>query len=208
MPIETVVVGPFEVNCFIVWGDAKAALVIDPGSDPDRILAAIEDKGLSIAAYLLTHGHVDHVSGVGALHRVRPAPVAMHKDDRRWAFGAQNQMPPFYGVPEKPAAAERVLADGQEWTDGGLNYRIVGTPGHTPGGVCFYFPAQRTLFSGDTLFAGSVGRTDFPGGDSRVLARSLAELAKLPDDTRILAGHGPATTIGYEKQTNFFMQSL
>lgn len=209
MQIETVVVGAFQVNCFVLWREgADSALVIDPGAEPESILSVLNSRGLSVAVYLLTHGHVDHISAIASLCRVAPAPVAIHRGDLEWAFAPQNQMPPFYSNPEEPPNVERVLEEGQEWTDAGITYTVLATPGHTPGSVSFLFPESRSLFSGDTIFAGSVGRTDFPGGDSRTLTRSLARLASLPPETKLYPGHGPATDVAREKKTNFFLQSL
>ena len=206
MNIETIVVGQFQVNCSVVWGPARQAIVIDPGEDAEVILDFLDERNLEVAAYLLTHGHVDHVSAVAALHEARPAPVAIHPADGSWAFGDANQMAPFYGPPARPARIERELEDGQTWEDGGLTYRVIETPGHTPGGVCFHFPESNALIVGDTLFAGSVGRTDLPGGNSRVLQESLRRLQKLDDSITVYPGHGPTTTIGHEKRTNFFMR--
>ena len=121
-------------------------------------------------------------------------------------FGDANQMMPFYGPPKRPSRIERELEDGQTWEDGGLAYQVIETPGHTPGGVCFLFPESNVLIVGDTLFAGSVGRTDLPGGNSRVLQESLRRLKQLDDGIAVYPGHGPTTTIGHEKRTNFFMQ--
>jgi hydroxyacylglutathione hydrolase len=208
MHIETIVVGEFQVNCYVVWDHSDKALIIDPGADADLILQFLRQKKLTIAAYLLTHGHVDHVSGVADLHSVSPAPIGIHGDDLKWAFSRENQMPPFYGVPRQPSEIGRTLEDGQEWTDAGLTYKVISTPGHTPGGVCFHFESENCLFTGDTLFAGSVGRTDLPGGNSRVLASSLKKLANLPASTLVYPGHGPSSDIATEKRTNYFMQSL
>lgn len=206
MSIKNVVVGEFQVNCFIIWGEAREAIVIDPGDNADAILQLLEDEELTPAAYLLTHGHMDHISALAKLYAAKPAAVAIHDADLAWAFSEVNQMPPFYAVPEAPPEIARKLADGQEWNDGGLAYRIIATPGHTPGGVCFHFYEDNALFTGDTLFAGSVGRTDLPGGSSRILKESLAKLAKLDDGLRVYPGHGPSSSIGHENQTNFFMK--
>ena len=205
MNIKTISVGPFHVNCYLIWGDGKDAIVIDPGSDAKKILRAIEGQSLRVAAILLTHGHCDHVSAVAEVHREHPAPIAIHPEDGRWAFDPHNQLLPYYEAPE-PAVITRELADGQEWTDAGFAYRVIATPGHSPGGVCFYFPNEKALFSGDTLFDGSVGRTDLIGGSARVLTQSLAKLVVLPDETRVHPGHGDATTIGKEKRNNYFMR--
>ncbi len=208
MQIETVIVGEFQVNCFIVWGPTREALVIDPGHEADRIAAMLDRHGLRVAAYLLTHGHMDHVSALAELHARHPAPISMHAADARWAFGPDNAMLPFYDVPRNPGRIDRLIEDGQSQQDGGLTYGVLGTPGHTPGSVCFLFEEGRALFTGDTLFAGSVGRTDLPGGNPRTQQASLRALAQLPDDLLIHAGHGPVTDMLTEKRTNYFLQRL
>jgi glyoxylase-like metal-dependent hydrolase (beta-lactamase superfamily II) len=201
--ITTLVVGAYAANCHLIEGAAAALLVVDPGADAERLLARL--KGRRIAAYLLTHGHVDHLSAVRQLAATLPAPVAMHPADARWAFTPLNQLTLDYPVPQKPPGTLRALADGQVWEEAGLRYRILETPGHTPGSVCFYFEDERALFTGDTLFAGSVGRTDLPGGDEDLLAQSLERLAALPVDTALYPGHGPASTIGAERAGNIFL---
>jgi hydroxyacylglutathione hydrolase len=205
--IQKAVVGAFEVNCYVVWGPEPHALVVDPGADPELIREVLSRNELDVAAYLLTHGHIDHISALENLYETNPAPIAIHPADASWAFAATNLFPPFYEAIHKPAEIERTLADDQPWTDSGLDYRVITTPGHTPGSVCFYFEKARTLICGDTLFQGSVGRTDLPGGSPRELTRSLRKLAVLPDDTAVYAGHGPETTIADEKRRNYFMQS-
>ncbi len=208
MNVEYVVVGEFQVNCLIVWSDPSGAIVVDPGKDAAAIRGALDRNGLSVAAYMLTHGHMDHVSAVAELYKAEPAPVGLHGLDLEWAFGPGNSMPPFYGVPEKPGKIERLLEHDQLWADGGLSYRVLSTPGHSPGSVCFHFEDDGVLLSGDTLFAGSVGRTDFPGGSATVLQQSLQQLKGLPDGTVVHTGHGPSTTIEREKRTNYFMQGI
>ena len=207
MNIRTLAVGDFEANCYLVSDPDGHTLVIDPGSEPDQIVRLLRNDGLSVAAYLITHGHMDHISALAALEREFPAPVGIHPADAKWAFGGMNQMPPSYDIPTKPTNLKRALADNQEWTDFALHYRVLTTPGHTPGCVCFYFPEEKALFTGDTLFAGSVGRTDFPGGDDGLLTASLTRLAQLPNETAVFPGHGPQTTIGQEKRTNPFLRS-
>ena len=206
MNIRQITVGSFQANCFILWADRPEAMVVDPGADPDVIRAVIEENGLSVVSYVLTHGHMDHISALADLHAVHPAPIGMSKQDLAWAFDESNQMPPFYPPPATPAAVERELVDGREWTDAGMTYRVIATPGHTPGSVCLHFPAEQILMTGDTLFAGSIGRTDLPGGDSRAMNESLAGLAGLPEDTTVYCGHGPKTTMAHEKAHNFFLQ--
>ena len=205
MNITTLSVGEFEANCHIVWGEHNEAIVIDPGSDTDTILEFLRDNGLSTASYMLTHGHVDHLAATAALYKTNPAPIGIHQADLDWAFGMDNHFEPFYSPPEHPGKIDRILEDGQIFTDGHLEYRIMGTPGHSPGSVCFYFHKENTLFSGDTLFAGSIGRTDLPGGNMREMNRSLQKLATLPDETIIYSGHGPSSSIGFERKSNFYM---
>jgi hydroxyacylglutathione hydrolase len=208
MNIECVVVGPFEVNSYLAFNPAdEAALVVDPGADANLLLDALRRLRRRPAAYLLTHGHCDHVSALAELCRDFPAPVVMHPLDAQWAFTEANQLPPYYPVPGAPPEPPCAVADGDTRTDGPFRYRVIATPGHSPGGVSFYFPEEGVLFSGDTLFQGSVGRTDIPGGNPRALAQSLQRLEILPDATQVYPGHGPATTIGIEKRTNFFMRT-
>ncbi len=207
MKIRTIEVGPYAVNCNIVWGEEKKAIVIDPGYDVDLIAEYLEDNDLSVALYIQTHGHADHIHDLVLMQERYPAPIMMHEKDAAWAFESQNSLAPHYGVPGRPEKIE-YLIKGYEDVDfsiAGLNFRIICTPGHSPGGICVYFEKEGALFSGDTLFRESVGRTDFPGGDSRVLAESLQKLVALPDNTFVFCGHGPHTNIKHEREHNFFL---
>ncbi|MBN1557199.1 MAG: MBL fold metallo-hydrolase [Lentisphaerae bacterium] len=206
MNVDTLALGPFEANSYVLAGENRRALVIDPGAEADRLVRYLETRGLGVAAYVLTHGHIDHLSALPGLLARFPAPVALHPADAAWAFASRNTMQPFYPPPPAPLTVARELAEGQSWTDAGLTYRILETPGHTPGSVCLFFEQEQALFTGDTLFAGSVGRTDLTGGDSRALARSLKRLAALPDTVSVYPGHGPATAIGREKKANYFLR--
>lgn len=205
MKIKAIIVGAFEVNCYIIWGQSSRAIVIDPGAEADVILAFLERERLDVAVYLATHGHIDHISALAALAMKRPAPISMHKADARWAFSASNQMPPDYPVLDKSAKISRSFEGEPQWKDAGLVYSAILTPGHSPGSCCFYFQKEKVLFSGDTLFCDSVGRTDLPGGDSRLLTQSLRKLAQLPPATRIYPGHGPETTLATELKSNPYM---
>ena len=206
MKIHTIVVGAFDVNCLVIQGTGNRALVVDPGADAGRIAEFLREQDLTVDGWLLTHGHADHLSALAALVKQFPAPVAMHPQDAAWAFTPMNQIPPYYPVPEAPPTGIRELHDGNGYQAAGLDITIIETPGHTPGCICLYIPAEATLISGDTLFAGSVGRTDLPGSNPTLLTASLRKLASLPDNCRVYPGHGPATTIGREKRVNPFMQ--
>ena len=208
MQVASITVGAFASNCHLLSGRPGEAIVVDPGEEPDRIAAELLRRRWTPVAYLLTHGHMDHVHGLAAMLDRFPAPVGLHPRDAEWAFSEWNAMPPYYDQPRAPGAIARAWQEGQRWSDAGLDYVVIESPGHSPGGVCFHFVAERVLVAGDTLFQGSVGRTDLPGGDARVLAASLRRLAQLPDDTRVLCGHGPATTMGSEKRENPFLQGL
>lgn len=206
MNIDTLVVGAFEVNCFIIHGMGNRVIVIDPGDDAAQIAGFIGSRNLIVSAYLLTHGHADHVSALTTLIKRYPAPAYIHPADGTWAFSRRNQIPPYYSAPEAPPEAMRDLREGMAWSEAGLEITVLETPGHTPGCVCFYFSACKALITGDTLFSGSAGRTDLPGGDEAIQSISLQRLKTFDDDVCIYPGHGPCSTIGREKRVNLFMQ--
>ena len=208
MVVKTLTLGPFESNCYIVFRkECRSALVIDPGDGVPEILDFIRKHELKVVAYPITHGHIDHVYGLARVYAKHPAPIAMHPEDSRWAFTDINAMRPFYETPEAPAEIARSLKEGQTWDDAGMKYSIIETPGHSPGGVCLYFKENGILFSGDTLFRGSIGRTDLPGGDLAQEMTSICDrLLTLPDDTIVLPGHMQETTVAFEKQNNPFVQ--
>jgi len=207
MNIEPISTGAFEEICYLVWSAENQAIVFDPGHDADQILQTLERHHLEVAAYVCTHGHADHINALAELHKTRPASVAMHSGDLKWAFESINQIPPHYPVPARPEVEEfQLLESSTDWNFADLHFQCIETPGHTPGSCCILFPESGIMVSGDTLFKGSCGRTDLPGGDGRQLRQSLDTLKQLPDETRVYPGHGSDTTIGIEKATNFFMQ--
>ena len=194
----TLQVGSFEVNCSIL-SDGTATFVVDPGAEGARIVAELERRALAPSAILLTHAHFDHIGAVAALQAKWPdLPVYVHPDDIAAFTHPLNCFPPDYPSVARPAN----LRDAREFP----HAAVIETPGHTPGGVCYHFAADKLLLSGDTLFAGSVGRTDFPGGSMPTLLASLQKLTALPDDTRVVPGHGPETTIRAEKDGNPFLK--
>jgi len=207
MNLEAIVTGAFEEICYLAWNSKNQALIFDPGFDADLIDQTLEGHELDVVAYICTHGHADHINALAELHRHRPAPIAMHTNDQAWAFESINQMPPHYPVPPRPEVKEiHALETATDWTFANLHFQCIETPGHTPGSCCILFPETNILISGDTLFKGSCGRTDLPGGDARQLRQSLNKLKQLPAETRVYPGHGPDTTIETERATNYFMQ--
>ena len=206
----TIQVGGFEVNCSILSENGRA-WIVDPGQEADRIIDLLAKKGLEPAAILLTHAHFDHISGIpGLIEKFPDLPVYVHEKDFPMIGHPLNQLPPEYTSFAKPKELR-----GLESLEGLEGLEVIETPGHTPGGVCYYFPNFQTsqtskplhlLLSGDTLFAGSVGRTDLPGGDMATLMDSLQKLTVLPDDTLVIPGHGMFTTIAAEKRGNPFLQ--
>jgi hydroxyacylglutathione hydrolase len=206
--IETLTVGAFSSNCHILHRTGSHdALVVDPGGDADRIIAHLSEHRLRPAAYLLTHGHMDHVAALADVYAEFPAIIGLNHRDAAWAFTPANSWPPFYDTPLLPTRIECDWTEGQTFTDAGLIYSILETPGHSPGSVSFYFADEKLLFSGDVLFNGGIGRTDLPGGHAPTLLRSLHRLLELPDDTKVYSGHGPVTTIAHERRTNPFLKS-
>ena len=200
---KTVAVGLYEVNCSIldIGGEAW---IVDPGSEAERIVELCRKANLEPKAVLLTHAHFDHVGGIPHLAAAFPEmPIYIGKNDMKVIDHPMNQMPPDYPPIKKPTNLKDALT-----LDALGGIKVLDTPGHTPGGVCYHFVDDKILFSGDTLFAGSVGRTDMPGGDMSLLMHSLRLLSELPDDTLVVPGHGPATTIGREKAENPFLKAL
>jgi len=204
MNVKVLSVGPYESNCSLLWDNPEKAWVIDPGANAATIKSALESNKLSLGVVVLTHSHFDHISALNSLLEGREVPVYMHKADEAFAFSPMNSMPP-YPQTERPDSLNLEKSDGDTIECGGLTAKIITTPGHTPGGWCLYFEEHGVLVAGDTLFAGSVGRTDLPGGDWNILTASLQKIKTLPDATRVICGHGPETTIGIEKQRNPYL---
>ncbi len=199
-------------NAYVVATEPGGlAVVVDAPPEPEPIGAVLATHGLAAVGVVLTHGHVDHTGGSGALARSTGAAVYVHPEDDFLTLHPQSQLQSLFGIAppgsyDLPKQFES-LSDGQRLDLAGLEFEVRHTPGHTPGHCCFYLEKQETLFSGDQLFAGSIGRTDLPGGNMVELLRSMKEkVLVLPDDTRVLPGHGPETTIGRERRTNPFLQ--
>lgn len=203
MEIYTTHTGPLKVNTYILH-DAHSAAIVDPGGNEKRLLLWLKENGLQLNKILLTHGHFDHCGAVHALKAATGAQIIISTADEEMLHNNVLSMAHAFGVSCPPCHADRCVSDGDTVSLGFTNLDVIFTPGHTPGGVCYY--TDGILFSGDTLFAGSVGRSDFPGGDYDALIESVKKrLFVLPDGTRVLPGHGDATTIGQEKSDNPFL---
>jgi glyoxylase-like metal-dependent hydrolase (beta-lactamase superfamily II) len=205
LTVKTIENGPFQANCYLLVNADQEALVIDPGAEPEKICRIIRELGLKIAGYPLTHGHMDHVGALGEVWTEFPAPVGLHALDAPWAFSAQNSMPPYYEPVQSPPPIDSSYSESEPAVFGPFEFSILETPGHSPGGVCFLFPEDNILISGDTLFAGSIGRTDLPGSQPQDMTRSLQKLLQIEQNYTVYPGHGPATTLEAEKSTNPFL---
>ncbi|MEI7703748.1 MAG: MBL fold metallo-hydrolase [Deltaproteobacteria bacterium] len=206
LTIRQAVVGPFAENTWLVGdGETGDAAVIDPGGETARVLG-LAQPDLRIGQVLATHGHVDHIVGVDELRRRTGATFRIHPGDAPFVRALPSQAAGMgFGEVRTPEVSGP-LADGDVVRVGGHEGMVIHTPGHSPGSVCLWFPADKALFTGDTLFVGSVGRSDFPGGNSAELVRSIREkLFPLGDDVRFFPGHGPAGTIGEERRSNPFV---
>ncbi len=208
MILETFPVGPLQCNCTILGDeDAGEAIVIDPGDEIGWIHERLTTLGLKLKQILITHAHIDHVGGALKLKRLTGAPILMNENDMP-LLGIMDQQAGWLGMPTPEVAApDESLKDGLKVGLERYPAQVIHTPGHTQGSVCLHFAPLKMVFAGDTLFAGSIGRTDLPGGNGRQLLDSIRrELLVLPDETRVIAGHGADTTIGAERERNPFLQ--
>ena len=203
MKIETMVVGPLEVNCYILYDDTKEAIVIDPGDDGEKIASRLVELGLDLKAIVNTHGHFDHIGANQHLKEKTGATLMVHGDDVEYLQNADIAASAFGLEAEPSPDPDRCLKEGDIIEAGDMKLKVIHTPGHSPGGICLF--SDHTLFTGDTLFAGSIGRTDLLGGSHEQLLDAVrSKLFVLGETVEAYPGHGPSTTIAYEKKHNPF----
>jgi hydroxyacylglutathione hydrolase len=204
---EILPVGPLQCNCSIIGDEnTREAMVIDPGDEIEDVVALLQKHGLTVKQIVITHAHIDHIGGAAKLRKLTGAPVLLNQND--YALLKMLDVQAAWvgmAVPEQ-VQIDQPLANGDKLQTGNLEATAMHTPGHTEGSVCLYFAAEHKLIAGDTLFAGSIGRTDLPGGSLKKMMSSLHErVLTLPDETVVIPGHGPLTSIGAERETNPFL---
>lgn len=207
MNIETLVVGPLQSNCYVIYDEkSRESMVVDPGDEAARIERILDSKDLKLKYIVCTHGHFDHVGAVSVLKEQTNAKLVIHKADLEIYLGSRDHAAIWGFRITEPAKPDILAREGDELSIGEFRFRILATPGHSPGGICLYH--EGILLSGDTVFAGSVGRTDLYGGNVEDLKKSFARILALPPETKIFPGHGPSTTVEDEREYNFFVHEL
>ncbi len=205
MKIERLVTGELQSNCYIVWDEnSLESIIVDPGAEAEKIFRCIEEKSLAVKYIVCTHGHFDHIGAVSEVKRKTGAKVVINRKDIEIYMHAGEFAASWGFNIEQPDEPDLLVEEGTELRAGSLECRVLTTPGHSPGGICLY--VQGVLFTGDTIFAGSVGRSDLYGGDIEALKKSFVRLISLPPETEIMPGHGDYSTIKEERMFNFFVQ--
>jgi glyoxylase-like metal-dependent hydrolase (beta-lactamase superfamily II) len=209
MQLYRITVGPLQENCYIAAPDGdepqRPALVVDPGDEAERIIDALGEAGLKAEWIVCTHAHPDHTGAVAALQRATGARFAILDAEVPLLERFAGQTPSWQATPVEPCTPDRLLSDGDTVQVGDMQFQVIATPGHTPGGCCLF--GSDVLFTGDTLFRGTIGRTDFPGGSMDEIERSIIDrLLTLPEQTLVLPGHGGESTLEFERQTNPFVR--
>jgi len=212
--IKTFVFNFFEENTYVLWDDSLQGVVVDPGacvsSERSILLSFLKEKGISIEGIWLTHGHFDHIYGVRGIMDTYPAKAYMNPLEKETIRHNSEILGSYHFIePPRTDFETEAIADGDTLSLGDVNFTVLATPGHTPGGVCFYCEKEQILFSGDTLFRGTIGRSDLPGGNLEALLKGIDEkLISLPSDTTVYPGHGPSSDIGYEISHNPMLEPL
>jgi len=206
--IETFTLGPFQTNCYLVRSGASACWIVDAGADPEPLVRRVRELGLTPARIILTHAHADHIAGLEAVRSAFPdTPVLIHSGEADFLSDPMLNLSAALGESLVVAPADHLLTGSETLDLAGAPWRVMHTPGHSPGGITLWCENAGMALVGDTLFAGSIGRSDFPTSDGPTLLRSIRDvLFALPDETRVLPGHGPETTIGQEKLSNPYLR--
>lgn len=209
MYIKTLSIGPVSANCYIICDEnTKIGAVIDPGDFTQGLLKAIYDSGMEELKYILcTHGHFDHIEGVSRLKEKYPeSEILIGEKDCVALSDSVVSLASLFGAPFYPTVADRVLKGGDKISVGDITFDVISAPGHTKGGVMYYSKAEKAIFTGDTIFKGSIGRTDFNGGNVMELLKTLRRIRELPADVKIYSGHGEETTVKYETEYNMYLR--
>ena len=206
---EILPVGPLQCNCSVIGDEStRGGLVIDPGDNIEDVVSIVRKHNLQIKQIVITHAHIDHVGGAMQLRAATGAPILLNQNDYALLKMLDAQAAWIGVAPPGKVEIDHSVAQADSIKTGSLSADVIHTPGHTEGSICLYFPAEKKLIAGDTLFAGSIGRTDLPGGSFEKIIRSLHDkVLELPDDTVVIPGHGPLTTIGRERESNPFLVS-
>jgi glyoxylase-like metal-dependent hydrolase (beta-lactamase superfamily II) len=209
LKIETMAVGPLQANCHLVMNEVtKEVVVVDPGDEARRILDVVKRRGGRVVAIWLTHAHIDHIGGAAAVHRETAAPVTIHPLEKAWLGDAMLCGATWIGLPFEPVAHHALWSDGQSFTALGAEWKVLHTPGHSPGSVCLICEAEEIAIVGDLVFRGSIGRMDLPGGSEDAMRKSLQRFFAQEKDLRIYCGHGPSTTMAVERRSNEFVRMM
>lgn len=207
---EQIPLGPLQTNCYIIANDAKNCLIVDPGGEGEKLIHHLTTRKLKPQAILLTHAHFDHIGAVDIVREKYDIPVYVHTKEKKWLQDPALNGSQFFMMGTIQAReADHFITTNGKMTVGDFSFEVYETPGHSPGSVSFYFQEGEFVASGDALFQGSIGRTDLPGGNHDVLLKSIHDkLLVLPEETDVLPGHGPTTTIGYEMDSNPFLNGF
>lgn len=207
MKVQTITVGPFQVNCYLVWDEESGdGVIIDPGAEAGTIIAKVKESGCTPKAILLTHGHGDHIAAVAEIKDEYHLPLYIGKGEEELLENPSANVSAMFSQPIVAPPADKLLGDEEIVSAGTMQLKTFSTPGHSPGGVCYLHERRAILFCGDTLFQGSIGRTDFPGCSHSKLINSIeTKILTLPDEVVCFPGHGPATTVGAERTGNPFL---
>jgi hydroxyacylglutathione hydrolase len=205
MTIQTLILGTMQANCYLLeCNKTHSAIVIDPGDDADQVLYLLNERKLKLEIIINTHGHIDHIAANTDLKEKTAAKLYIHCADADMIINQQRNLSAFIGMPFASVPPDRLLDDGDIINAGEMSLKVIHTPGHSPGSICLL--ADNAIFTGDLLFAGSIGRYDFPGSSYDLIMESLKKIMEFSDDLAVYPGHGPETTIGEERLTNPFLQ--